>query len=169
MRYFVLAGVLIATHILQVTLFEYIRIWGVAPNILVAIVVSFALLRGSKEGALIGAFGGVLYDVTFSMTFGSAIISYVLVGYCCGKLHPYCYRENFILPFSCTLFGSLLVSLMNILGFILRGKLLFGFFLYEIIIPELIYTMTLTLMIYQLSYTINHYLEIREKKTRNMF
>ncbi len=169
MRWTIISIVLLLTHILQSTIFQYIRIADISPNILVMIVVSFALLRGSKEGAMIGALGGLLYDITFSMTFWSATISYAVLGYLCGKLNPFCYRENFILPFSCTIFGSLFISFVNMLGFILRGKLAVGFYLRTIIIPELIYTMMLTLIVYQISYNINYFLEAREKKTRNIF
>ncbi|OOB79034.1 MAG: rod shape-determining protein MreD [Epulopiscium sp. Nele67-Bin001] len=169
MRAIVIGSLMTLTYVLQVTIFQHIRIGGISPNFLVMIVVSFALLRGSKEGALIGLFGGLLYDINFSLTIGSAMFSYTTLGYVCGKLHPYCYRENFILPFACTVVGSLYISVMNLLGYILRGKLAFGFFLRSIIIPELIYTITLTLIVYQIAYGVNYRLESNERRFRTMF
>ncbi|OOB80039.1 MAG: rod shape-determining protein MreD [Epulopiscium sp. Nuni2H_MBin003] len=169
MRYVVIAFILILSFVLQSTLFEYIRIFNVAPNLLVMIVVSFALLRGAKEGVVIGFAGGLLYDTTYSVIVGSSAISYMILGYVCGKLHPYCFRENNILPFMCTLFGSLFISAMNLIGFILRADLEFVYFLPRVVIPELLYTITLTLVVYHMSYTINEKIEMREKKTRNLF
>ncbi len=169
MRAFVIGGLISIIYVLQVTLLQFIRVGGVSPNFLVMIVVSFALLRGSQEGALIGIFGGLLYDVNFSMAIGAAVFAYGMVGHLCGKLHPFCYRENFILPFVCTIFGSLFVSLINLLGYVLRGNLAWGFFSSTIIIPELIYTVTLSLIVYQISYGINYRLEARERRSRSMF
>ena len=64
---------------------------------------------------------------------------------------------------------SLFYSAVNIMAFILRGKLSFGYFIKSIIIPELIYTITLSLIIYQIAYLINEKIEEHEKSSRNMF
>ncbi|MDA3733654.1 rod shape-determining protein MreD [Niameybacter massiliensis] len=169
MRIVVIGMLLILTHILEMTLFDTIRIGAVAPNFMVMIIVSFALLRGSKEGAIIGAGAGLLYDVTFGMFLGQQAIPYFLVGYICGKFNKNFYRENFIMPFFCTLFSSFFVSLVSVLIYIMRGKVNLFFFLKTLAIPEVIYTVTLSLVFYQLIYLINEKLEIREKKTRNIF
>ncbi len=160
---------MLSVHILQSTLCEYIRIDGISPNFWVMLVVSYSLLRGSKEGAIVGMVGGILNDVTYSMTLGSAAVAYAILGHLCGKLHPYCHRENFILPITCTFVGSIFISFMNLLGFILRGRLSFAYYIRAIIVPELIYTVLLTLIIYRISYMINRHLEIDEKKTSNLF
>ena len=62
MRAIVLGSLLVIMHSLESTLFQYIRIGGIGPNFMIMIIVSFALLRGSKEGMIIGAFSGLLYD-----------------------------------------------------------------------------------------------------------
>lgn len=169
MRILVISMLLVITHILEMTLFESIRIGGVAPNFMLMIIVSFALLRGSKEGALIGVAAGLLYDVTFAMFLGQHTVMYMIIGYVCGKFNKNFYRENFIMPFLCTLFSSLCASCISMFFYVMRGKTNLLFFLKTIAIPEVIYTVTLSLVIYQLIYLINEKLEIREKKTRNIF
>ncbi|MGL4345890.1 MAG: rod shape-determining protein MreD [Cellulosilyticaceae bacterium] len=169
MRAFIIGGLLIVVHILSATVFQYLRIGGVAPNFMIMIIVAFALLRGSKEGALIGAFAGALYDIVFGMVFGATIITYSIIGYMCGKLNKNYYRENFIMPFVCTLMSSIFSSLASIFLFLMRGRTNVMFFLTNRMIPELIYTATLSLVVYQLMYLINEKIENKEKRTRNIF
>ncbi|MGL4361985.1 MAG: rod shape-determining protein MreD [Cellulosilyticaceae bacterium] len=169
MRTLVIGILLAMTYILETTIFQSIRIGGVAPNFMVIIVVSFALLRGSKEGAIIGFFAGLIYDVTFGMYMGEMIIPYMLVGYFCGKFNVNFYRENFILPFLCTLTSSVFVNVGTLFLFMMRAKVNFFFYFKNMIIPEAIYTITLSLVVYQLTYAINEKLEDRERKTRNIF
>ena len=169
MRIVVITILLVMTHILEMTLFKSIRIGGVAPDFMLMIIVSFALLRGSKEGALIGALAGLFYDVTFGMFIGQHTVAYILIGYVCGKFNKNFYRENFIMPFFCTLFSSLFMSCSSMFIYVMRGKANLLFFLKALVIPEVIYTVTLSLVLYQLIYLINDRLELREKKTRNIF
>lgn len=169
MRITVIGILLVLVHILEVTVFEGLRIGGVSANFMVMIIVSFALLRGSKEGIGVGAFAGLLYDITFGTILGPTLITYALIGYVCGKFNKNFYRENFIIPFLCTLFSSLFANFSSMFLFIMRGKLNIVFFLKTIIIPELIYTVTLSLVMYQLTYLVNERLELHERKTRNIF
>ncbi|MBP3888204.1 MAG: rod shape-determining protein MreD [Cellulosilyticum sp.] len=169
MRPLVLSILLIVMHVLESTLFQYIRIGGVGPNFMIMIIVSFALLRGSKEGALIGIGAGLLYDLSFGLHIGPTVISYMLIGFVCGKLNRNFYRENFIIPFICTLVSSLFYSGVNIMAFVLRGELAFVYFIKSIVVPELIYTITLSLIVYQLAYSLNERIESSQKSLRNMF
>lgn len=169
MRILVVSIILLITHILQATFFQSIRIGNVAPNFMIMFIVSFSLLRGSKEGSIIGGMAGLLQDITFGASMGMTALTYGLIGYCCGKFNKNFYRENFILPFSCTLFASLFTNFCSMFAFFLRGKVNVLFFLKTIIIPEMIYTITLSLVVYQLTYIVNEKLEFKEKKTRSIF
>ncbi|MDF2877180.1 MAG: rod shape-determining protein MreD [Clostridia bacterium] len=169
MRISIIGILLLIIHAMSATLFQNLRIGEISPNFMIMIIVSFALLRGSKEGSLIGLAAGFLNDIVFGMGIGSTVFVYTLIGYVCGKFNKNFYRENFIIPFVCTLFSSLFYSVACMFGFFLRGKVNFIFFFKTIIIPELIYTITLSLVIYQLTYLINEKIENTEKKTRNIF
>ena len=67
------------------------------------------------------------------------------------------------------MFSSLFYSCTNIFSLMLRGKLSFVYFFKAIVIPELIYTITISLIVYQIAYLINEKIEISERKTRNIF
>ncbi len=169
MRVSLIGILLLLVHALSTTLFQALRIGDIGPNFMIMIIVSFALLRGSKEGSIIGIIAGLLNDISFSTYLGPSIVIYAIIGYMCGKFNKNFYRENFIIPFICTLFSSLFYSTMFMIGFVLRGKINFIFFFKSIIIPELIYTITLSLVVYQLAYLINERIEHHERKTRNIF
>lgn len=169
MRIAVIGSLLVIIHILESTLFQYIRIGGIGPNFMIMLIVSFALLRGSKEGMAIGSVAGLLYDISFGLHIGPTLLSYMFIGFVCGKFNKNFYRENFIIPFICTLVSSLFYSMINILSFVLRGQLHFGYFIKAIVIPELIYTITLSLIVYQIAYLINERIEKSEHYSRNIF
>ncbi len=169
MRIITISGLLIVVQSLSATLFEHIRIGNIAPNFLIVIVVSFALLRGSKEGTLIGILAGLLQDVSFSLSIGGTVIVYGLIGYICGKLNKNFYRENFVIPLICTLLSSLFYSLINLMIMLLKGESNIIYLAKMIVIPEVIYTVTLSLIIYQISYLINGVIENNEKRSRNIF
>ncbi|ONI43622.1 rod shape-determining protein MreD [Candidatus Epulonipiscium fishelsonii] len=168
MRIVTIGGLILIIHILQSTLFNLIRINNIAPNFFVMIIVSFSLLRGSKEGAIMGLFAGILYDLSFGTTVGFAF-SYMILGFLCGRLTPNFYRENFILPFVCTFLGDLFINSFIVIALILRGETNIIYFFKEIIVPEIIYTNALTIFVYQISYKINLKIEQVEKRTRNIF
>lgn len=169
MRVAIMGLLLVLVHTLEATLFQYLRIGDIAPNFMIMIIVSFALLRGSKEGVIVGSVAGFLNDISFGIHLGPTVISYALIGYVCGKFNKNFYRENFIIPFFCTLVSSLFYSITNIISFILRAELNFGYFIKSIVVPELIYTITLSLIIYQVAYLINEKIEQNERSTRNIF
>ena len=128
MRIVVIGVLLIIAQVLQSTLFQLIRIGHIAPNLMIILIVSFALLRGKNF-----------------------------------------YRENFIIPLICTFFSSLFFNIVNMFALVLRGELHFIYYLKAIVVPELIYTMAIALLIYQLTYMINEKIEKGERKSRNMF
>lgn len=169
MRITVIGILLIVVHTLSATLFQGLRIGNVSPNFMIMLIVSFGLLRGSKEGGMIGFVAGFLHDIAFGMTVGPTAIIYAIIGYVCGMFNKNFYRENFIIPFICTLCSSLFYSFTCVFSFMMRGSLNLVFFIKSIAVPEMIYTITLSLIVYQMAYLINEKIEISEKKTRNIF
>ena len=94
-----LTGILIFVNfILQTTLLPYISIGGILPNTALIIVVSYALLRGSTEGAIVGFFSGLPIDIFFGTSFGYYTLLFLLAGLLIGRSQKDFYRENYLLP-----------------------------------------------------------------------
>ncbi len=169
LRALIIGIILIVSTILQSSVFGMIRIRGISPNFNMMIIISFALLRGSKEGALIGFFSGFLMDICFSMTKGYLGIIGACIGYVSGKFNKDFYRENLILPFVLTFASTMIHGLAMGIPFLLRGKTNYAYFITSIIIPETIYTIILSIIVYQLIYMINNKIEEHEKTNRKIF
>jgi len=169
LRIFVVSIILLIANVLQSTLFDIIRIRGIGPNLSVIIIVSFALLRGSKEGAIIGFAAGLLADIIFGVSRGYLALIGACIGYFCGKFNKDFYSENLVLPFMLTLISTIVYGLAVSLPFILRGKLNYIYFIKDIILPETIYTMILSIIVYQIVYVINRAIERNENTNRKIF
>ena len=99
MRRVITLGILIIVcFVLQSALFPYIEVAGATPNLLLILTVSFGLMRGRKEGMLVGFFCGFLYDLYFGFAIGPFMIIYMLIGYCNGFFHRLYLVEDVLLP-----------------------------------------------------------------------
>ncbi|WP_058485496.1 rod shape-determining protein MreD [Defluviitalea phaphyphila] len=170
MRAFCIALILTITNVLQSTYFQHIRIRGTIPNIFITIIISFALLRGEKEGGIVGFFAGLIQDIYFGMALGFNTLLCMYIGYFCGKLNKKFYRENFLLPIILTVVSTIFYDLnIYIFSYLVRGKVDFKFFLNNIIIPEAVYTGVISILVYQGIYYLNKKLELREQKYKKLF
>ena len=170
LRIGVLTAILIANYSLQVTLFQYIEILDVKPNTALIIIISYSILRGDVEGAILGFCAGLLQDIYFSSYIGLYAIMGMLVGYFCGKPFKDFFRENFFLPLSLVAICSLIQQcILYMVNFLFRSELDFLYYIRIFVLPESVYTIIFTVPVYSLMYWINNKLEEIEKGTRKLF
>ena len=88
MRRKIVTGILILVSILlQSTVCQMISIASIKPNLLIILTVSFGLMRGRKDGMLIGFLCGLLTDLFFESTLGFNALIYTWVGYFSGYFY----------------------------------------------------------------------------------
>ncbi|MGI9604528.1 MAG: hypothetical protein ACR2P0_00175 [Acidimicrobiales bacterium] len=80
------AAVIFGALVLHVTLFVYVRPFGVAPDVLVLIAVIGATMGGGDYGARNGFFAGLAFDLVAAGPFGLAAGVYGALGYGAGLL-----------------------------------------------------------------------------------
>ena len=81
MKRVIILGILITIcFVLQTALFPFLEIAGIAPDLMLILTVSFGLMRGRKEGMLVGFFCGFLYDVYFGYAIGPFMRNYYDTG-----------------------------------------------------------------------------------------
>jgi len=112
-----LAGV----ALLQTTLAPHLSIIGGRPQFVLLTVVSWALLRGGREGVVWGFAGGVMLDLLSGAPFGITTLPLLLVGYLSGLGEINVFRANFLLPglvalAATLLFNTVVLLLMQLLG-----------------------------------------------------
>ncbi|WP_075719709.1 rod shape-determining protein MreD [Roseburia sp. 499] len=162
--------IIVVCFLLQSTLFQALSFASITPNLLIVVVSSFGFMRGRKEGMWIGFFSGLLLDIFFGSVIGFYALIYMYIGYINGFFRKIFFPEDIKLPMiliSASDFGySMLVYLFL---FFMRGKFRFGYYLIHIIIPELVYTILVTLILYFVILKINQKLEAIEKRSASKF
>ena len=155
-RFFSYALLILVFFLLQTGVFSYLRLGGIAPNLLVICTASIGMIRGKTEGCLVGFFSGILYDAIYASYFGLYALILCLIGYIAGYVNRIFYEEDMTLPLvvigAADAFYGIVVYLLT---FLTRGRMDFLFYFLHIILPEMIYTLILAVLLYRLIFYID--------------
>ena len=137
--------------ILQSTVFRWLAFGGIAPNLLVIITATFGFMCGQKCG---------LWVCFYALIF-------MYLGFANGYFKQIFFKEDIKLPILLITLSDLSYGLVSyILLFLLRGRFHFLHYLMHVIVPEIIYTVLVTLILYPL---INGKLDGTEKRSEDGF
>ena len=154
---------ILITFILQSTVFQSLSIASIVPNLLLILTVSFGFMRGKKEGIFVGFFCGILIDIFYGNLLGFYALIYMYIGYLNGFLCKVYYDEDVKVPMILTAISDLAYGFAVYgLQFMLRGRLHVMNYVWHIMLPEMIYTVLITVIIYRPLYRLNHWLTERE-------
>lgn len=169
-RIITLALLILVSFLLQTTLFHFFEFAGVVPNLLLILTMSFGLMRGRKEGLLVGFFCGLLADIMFGFAIGPYAMLYMYIGYVNGLFQKRFYPDDIKLPMLLIGGSDIIYNLfVYLVMFLLRSRFHFIYYLKAIIIPELVYTMVVSIFIYIALLKINQKLEVFEKRSAKKF
>ena len=131
--------------LLQTSVFEFLKLADVMPNILLILTVIFS-------GSVLGQYAFV----------------YLMFGYVNGWFHAYFYEDDILLPIGLLTANSLVYSFVIFFFFFaLRGRLQFFSYLFKVMIPEAVYTGITALIIYKILLEVD--IRIRDGEKRSMF
>lgn len=137
---------------------------------MIIVVSAFGFMRGRKEGMFIGFFCGLLVDIFFGFYLGIYALLYMYIGYANGYFRKRFYPDDIRLPMVLIGASDLLCNIfIYFVQFLFRSRLSFFYYLRAIIIPELVYTMVITIFLYVILLKINQGLEIYEKRRAKKF
>lgn len=137
-RGIVTAVLVFICFILQTSVFELIKLAGIAPNILLIFISSIAVMRGQKPGMIVGFFSGLLMDIFYGSTIGGFAFLYMMFGFVDGFFHRIYYSDDNILPLVLIGVNDLVYGvIMYILCGLLHNHLRIVYYLKNIILPEL--------------------------------
>ena len=157
-------------YLLQTTLFQALSFASISPNLLVIVVSAFGFMRGKKEGLYIGFFCGLLLDVFSGSIIGINALLYMYIGYVNGSFRKLFYPEDVKLPMLLIAGSDVVCNLLVYFFFFLfRNRLDFKYYFLNIILPELVYTMLVTIFLYVIILKINQKLEAIEKRSASKF
>lgn len=151
-----MAVLILVCIILQSTVCQMISIASIKPNLLIILTVSFGLMRGRKEGMMTGFFCGLLTDIFFESIIGFNAIIYLWVGYFSGYFYRIFYDDDIKTPLFLISVCDLAYGIVQYgFMFLLRGRIHFFYYLRRVIMPEVLYTLILTMICYRIFYSIN--------------
>ena len=144
----------------QNCVFPLLPFLAATPNLLLILTFSFGFIHGRNAGMFYGFLSGLLLDLFYSGPFGFYTLIYVYIGYFNGIFTKYYYEDYINLPLLMSLVNELIYNLyIYIFRFLIRSRLDFLYYAREIIIPELIFTVVTTLLIYRFFLSANRRLD----------
>lgn len=156
---------MLGLFLLQCTVFRALDFGGIIPNLMIIVTSSYGFMRGKRSGLLVGFFSGLLMDVFFGNMIGFYALLYMYIGYFNGIFRKMFYPEDIKLPMILILFSDFVYGLLcYILAFLLQGRFNFGYYLLNIILPEMVYTIVVTCALYPLLLVVEGRLERKERE-----
>ncbi|MCI9664241.1 MAG: rod shape-determining protein MreD [Lachnospiraceae bacterium] len=171
MRRFLVSGMLvILCFVLQTTFFKGIAFSGIVPNLMIILTASFGFMRGERTGIAFGFFCGLLSDIFFGSVIGLNAMIYMYIGYANGKFNRIFFPEDIKLPMALILVSDLVYGLAYyVILFLMRKRFHFTYYFVHVILPEMVYTIFITLLLYPISLWINKKLEDMERRSARKF
>lgn len=164
-RKIVLFLIISICFVLQTTVFQALSLANITPNLMIIVVSSIGLMRGRKEGMFVGFVCGLLVDIFCGFYLGFYALLYMYAGYINGFFRRRFYPEDIQQPMLLVSASDIITNLIiYVVLFLTRRKYDFGYYLLNVIIPEWVYTMVVTIFLYILLLKINQKLENYEKR-----
>jgi len=162
--------IILICFLLESTIFHKLTFASISPNLMIIVVSSFGFMRGKKTGMIVGFISGLLVDLLWGNMLGFHMLIFTVIGYLNGTFERLFYDEDIKLPIILIAASELIYGLI-IYGcmYMLQGDFLFGNYLFHIILPELVYTILVTLIVYQIILRINRKLESEEQRSASRF
>lgn len=162
--------IILVCFLLGSTVFHALSFAKIKPNLLIIVTASFGFMRGKKTGMAVGIASGLLMDIFWGGALGFYTLLFAVIGYVNGCFRRLFYDEDIKLPIALIAASELLYGLvLYICFYMLYGDFSFGSYLIKLIMPELVYTILATLVLYQVILHINRRLEAEEQRSASKF
>ncbi len=161
---------IVLCFLLESTLFQALKIGSACPNLMVIITVSIGFMRGQKPGMEVGFVAGLFVDLFWGSTVGAYMMVFAIIGYAAGSFRRLYYDDDLVFPAVLAAAGDLFYGLAAYtVMFMLQGDFAFWTYLSGIILPEMTYTMLVTLVLYPAVLKIHKRLDAEEQRSASKF
>lgn len=150
-KWFCYALAFLAVVCLENLVFARLPVMGVIPVMAPMAVVMVGVFEGPSAGAIFGVAAGVFCDSLY-LTGGSMTLACTLMGLGSGLVSQYAFSASLIGCCICSAVSLVALDGVRVLFYLLRGEALEG--LLRIAVPEVIYSLVLTLPIYLIIRTV---------------
>lgn len=165
-RNFAITLYILVCFVLQSTVFKSLSFGGISPNLLIIITSAFGFMYGRKCGLIVGFFCGLLYDIFYGDVLGFFAMIYMYIGFANGIFRSIFYKEDIKLPLALITGSDFLYGIVTyLLMFLLRSRFNLGYYFWHIILPEVVYTIVVTIFLYPLILATNKHLDKVEQRS----
>jgi rod shape-determining protein MreD len=155
-RFIIILLEIIVCFLLQTTVFQWAALAHVSPNLLLILTVAVGLMRGRTEGLFIGLICGLLMDLCYGYVIGLYALIYMVIGYLNGFCHRIFVKDDLTIPIVLVGVSEFIYFFYNyVVEYLLKGKLNILFYLVRIGLPEIIYTVLVSILLYKILNIIN--------------
>jgi rod shape-determining protein MreD len=146
------AALLFLASAWQVSVMPAFEIADAAPDLVLVLLVSIALLRGPFVGACAGFFAGLVLDTASLATLGLSSLLLTLAGYWSGRFGEVTTRSSSQPPFVAVAAATAVVALLGgLVHFLLGDPVSLGRLLGAVLLPALGLNLLLTWPVYRLA------------------
>lgn len=144
-------GLLFLAFTIQCCVFPLLPFTSATPNLLLILTFSFGFIHGREAGMYYGLLSGILLDLFYVGPMGFYTLLFIYIGYLNGICTQYYYEDYITLPLILSVLNDFAYNLyIYVFRFLIRGRLDFFYYFKEIILPEIIFTMVVTLFVYRI-------------------
>lgn len=145
-------GVLLFAVLVQVSIAGWIEVGEGRPDVVLVLLVAFALLRGPIFGSLAGFWAGLVLDVATLGTFGLTSLLFTVAGYWAGRFGDVTTRSSAHPPLIAVALATVGVACgAAILHFMLGETISASEFFVGVLLPSLALNMLLAYPLYGLA------------------
>lgn len=160
MRIAIICTLAVVNVILESTLFQFMRIYGIKPDFSIMIIVAYAIMRGSSYGAFTGLGIGLLIDTMYGRVMGINALSYMVTGYIIGQAHENVFKDSIIPPFIFNLIAIIIFQHSFILLSYFSNDfpsigIPYIYMLLKVILPQALYNAVVGSVVYRLIYKLD--------------
>lgn len=151
----------------QVTILNFISIFGITPNIVLVLIVSISLLEGRIDGGIMGFSAGLCLDSVTGITLGFNALLGMFLGLSLGNINKRFFKENVFLMAFCTFISTILYeSAASMSSYIFSRTVDFFSTFKTVILPEALVNSVLGAVIFFILIRINKKVLGIESKNR---
>lgn len=155
MKALVYTCLVILALVVQTTMFPSWSFLVVTPDLILVLTVILALLNGPKFGAIFGFLAGLGLDLMVGELIGLNALTKMLVGGLVGLGALRFYKENYIVPLISVVAATIFDRGLYLVGMLVFGLNLSGFFLVKLLLPLVLYNGVIILLLYWRIYELN--------------
>lgn len=122
MRKWLLVLSLAAAFYLDTMFFNVVNLYGLRPDVMLAVIVSLGVLIGPVPAGAIGFGLGLLADILFNKIVGLTALTYMLSGAAAGLFYRKFFADNLIIPTAVAMICSFLKEHILLIAAVLAGS-----------------------------------------------